>query len=155
MRKVLLLAGALLLLALLPGVARRELKVSRAHSELIERRIFAYRDWQSTGVRIDQGDRVRIAARGAWLYTPEEYHGPEGHPVYPAPPFYPVPQAAGGALIGRLGQSGRPFAVGKAANLQATEHGVLYLRINDDALTDNEGWVAVQVEVTASEASLP
>jgi hypothetical protein len=155
MRRILLLAGAIFLLAALPGTVRRELTVSRSHSDLIDKRIYAYREWQSTGVRINQGDRVEIEARGEWLYTPEEYHGPAGHAVFPAPRFYPIPHGPGGALIGRIGEAGQRFAVGESASLQAREHGILYLRINDDKLSDNDGWVAARIDVTQTEESLP
>ena len=155
MRKLLLLVGALILVVMLPATLRRELTVSRSHSDLIDKRIFAYRDWQSTGVRVNQGDRVEIEAQGEWLYTPAEYHGPEGHAVFPAPSFYPIPNGAGGALIGRIGEYGQRFPVGERATLQAREDGILYLRINDDVLSDNDGWVAARIDVTATEDSLP
>lgn len=155
MRRVLLLVGALILLAMLPATLRRTLTVSRPHSDIIDRRIFAYRDWQSAGLRVNQGDRVEIEARGLWLYTPEEYHGPEGHALFPAPSFYPIPNAAGGALIGRIGEYGERFAIGEGAKFQARQHGILYMRINDDMLTDNDGWVAVRVDVTETAETLP
>ena len=155
MRRLLLLTGAVLLLVLLQGTVRRGLAVSRFHSELIEKRIYAYRDWQSTGVRVNQGDLVEIAAKGEWLYTPDEYHGPEGHAVFLAPGFYPVAGVAGGALLGRIGEVGRHFAVGERATFQAWEHGILYLRINDDVLGDNDGWVAAQVDVKQTADTLP
>lgn len=155
MRRVLLLVGAVVLLAWLQGTVRRELAVTRFHNELIEKRIYAYRDWQSTGVRVNQGDLVEIAAWGEWLYTPEEYHGPKGHAEYPAPGFYPIPRGPGGALIGRIGEHGQRFSVGERATLQAREHGILYLRINDDSLSDNDGWVATRIDVTQTDESLP
>ena len=155
MRKLLLLVGALLLVVILQATVRRDLNVSRSHSDLIDKRIYAYREWQSTGVRVYQGDRVEIEAQGKWLYTPEEYHGPEGHAVFPAPSFYPIPNGPGGALIGRIGKFGQRFAVGERTTLQAREHGILYLRINDDVLSDNDGWVAARIDVTETEESLP
>ncbi len=155
MRRLLLLVGAVLLLAMLQGTVRRGLAVSRFHSELIEKRVYAYRDWQSTGVRVNQGDLVEIEASGEWLYTPEEYHGPEGHAVFVAPGFYPVAGAAGGALLGRIGEAGQLFNVGAGATFQAWEHGILYLRINDDILSDNDGWVSAQVDVTQTADTLP
>ena len=154
MRRPMLLAIALLLLLIMPGIVQRELTVPRYHTDLIAKRIFAYRGWQSTGVRIDQRDLVEIEAQGEWLYTPDEYHGPEGHAVFFAPSFYPFPHAAGGVLIGRIGETGRPFVVGKGADLIAREPGILYLRINDDILSDNDGWVAAQVDVTKTEESI-
>ena len=155
MRKILLLAAAVAVLVTLTQTAPRNLTVSRAHSDLIAKRIYAYRDWQSTGVRIDQGDRIEIQAEGEWLYTPDEFHGPAGHPVFPAPRFYPVSEGSGGALIGRIGETGPRFVVGERVNLQASGHGILYLRINDDILSDNDGWVAVRIDVTETEDSLP
>ena len=155
MRRILLLAGAIVVLVMLPPTLQRTLTVSQAHSEFITKRIYAYRDWQSTGVRIDQGDRVEIEAYGEWLYTPDEYHGPAGHPIFPAPSFYPIANGSGGALIGRIGENGPRFVVGERVNTQARAHGILYLRINDDILSDNDGWVAVRIDVTETEDSLP
>ena len=155
MRRILFLAGAVVLLLMLPRTIQRALTVSHPHSEFIAKRIYAYRDWQSTGVRIDQGDLVEIEAQGEWLYTPDEYHGPAGHPIFPAPSFYPISSGSGGALIGRIGENGLRFVVGEGLNTQAREHGILYLRINDDILSDNDGWVAVRINVTETEDSLP
>ena len=155
MRRILLLAGAIVVLVMLPRTIQRALTVAHSHSELIAKRIYAYRDWQSTGVRIDQGDLVEIEAQGEWLYTPDEYHGPAGHPNFPAPNFYPISSGSGGALIGRIGETGLRFVVGESANMQAREHGILYLRINDNILSDNDGWVAVRINVTETEDSLP
>ena len=123
MRKILLLAGAVAVLVTLTRTAPPKLAVSRNHSDLLAKRIYAYRDWQSTGVRIDQGDRIEIQAEGEWLYTPDEFHGPAGHPIYPAPSFYPVGKGTGGALIGRIGETGARFIVGKRLNMQASQHG--------------------------------
>lgn len=155
MRKILLLAGAVAVLVTLTQTAPRHLTVSRKHSDLIAKRIYAYRDWQSTGVRVDQGDLVEIEAEGEWLYTPDEFHGPGGHPVYPAASFYPISSGSGGALIGRIGEKGYRFIVGNRVDMQAPQKGILYLRINDDILSDNDGWVAVRIDVTETEESLP
>lgn len=155
MRKILLLAGAVAVLVTLAQTAQRTLTVSRDHSELLAKRIYAYRDWQSTGVRVDQGDRVEIEAKGEWLYTPDEVHGPAGHPTFPAPSFYPITSGTGGALIGRIGENGLHFVVGESVKMQSSDQGILYLRINDDILSDNDGWVAVRIDVTETEDSLP
>jgi glucose dehydrogenase len=127
---------------------------------LTQPRIFAYRGWQSMGVQLEKDDYVTIRAKGEWLYTPGEVHGPEGHARYPAPSFYPLPNLAGsvgtrfivpgGVLIGRIGESSAPFLVGRGTTVKALEPGTLYLRINDDILSDNEGWVDVQVGVEHS-----
>ncbi len=97
---------------------------------------------------------MTIRARGEWLYTPGEYHGPEGHARFPAPSLYPLSNPGGyerthavpgGVLIGRIGEDGPPFLVGRGTTVRAEKQGALYLRVNDDELTDNEGWVEVQV----------
>ena len=107
--------------------------------------IYAYRDWQSTGTVVKTYQRLSIRARGEWLYTPGEWHGPEGHARYLAPGFYPVPSIRGGALIGKIGESGKPFPVGKEWAMRVNLEGMLYLRINDDVLSDNEGQVEVEL----------
>ncbi len=127
---------------------------------LAQPRVFAYRGWQSIGVQLNEGDFVTIRARGEWLYTPGEYHGPEGHARFPAPSLYPLSNPGGyerthavpgGVLIGRIGEDGPPFLVGRGTTVRAEKQGALYLRVNDDELTDNEGWVEVQVNVEAPE----
>jgi hypothetical protein len=116
-------------------------------------RIFAYRGWQSVGVWVHQGDVIEIRAKGRWMYTPNEYHGPEGHRHYRAPGFYPLPNVPGGALIGRIGEKGAPFYVGERLVWLAERDGLLYLRIDDDILSDNDGSVTLEVTVTSGEAS--
>jgi hypothetical protein len=117
------------------------------HSMLNDIRIYAYRDWQSTGLRLHEGDLLLLKAEGSWLYTPGEYHGPEGHRHYRAPSFYPLPSVPGGALIGRIGDEGDPRYVGDRVRWRAQSSGMLYLRIDDDILSDNEGFVTVDVQI--------
>lgn len=153
-----ILIGLALLLVLLVGwsvaaPAIRSLESNLApvqQHELAEDRIYAYRTWQSIGVRVEQGDLIRVGADGSWLYTPDEYHGPEGHARFSAPSFYPI-SGAGGTLIGRIGEAGPPFYVGARAYLSADRSGLLYFRINDDVLSDNDGYVTVAVDVTPVE----
>jgi len=113
-------------------------------------RIYAYRGWQSTGVQLSTGDWYTIRAEGEWLYSPfAGPNGPEGHRRYRAPDYYPVPGVGGGALIGRVGEDGKPFYVGKGVAGRAERQGLLYLRIDDDRLGDNVGAVTIQVTVTS------
>ena len=112
-------------------------------------RVYAYRDWQSAGVQVDPGDTIHIRARGEWLYTPGEYHGPEGHASYPAPNTYPIAggHIPGGVLLGRIGEDGPPLLIGRGRTLVADREGILYFRINDDILSDNEGYVTLEITV--------
>ena len=149
-RSILWVLTALIALIGWCGVPREATRGQIEHGALHDIRIYAYRDWQSTGVRVRQDDLVTVEAAGVWLYTPGEYHGPEGHDVYRAPRFYPLPNVAGGALIGRIGEEGDVFHVGRRSHRRAREEGFLYLRIDDDILSDNEGYVTVEVEVESA-----
>jgi len=114
----------------------------------ISNRIYSYRGWQSTGIQLAKGDVYTIRAEGRWMYSPfAGPNGPEGHRRYLAPSFYPLPNVGGGALLGRVGEDGPPFYVGRGTQGQAERNGFLYLRIDDDLLGDNQGDVSFQVEV--------
>jgi hypothetical protein len=135
------------------SVPREATRGAIDHASLNQIRIYAYRDWQSTGVRVHKDDMLTVEAEGEWTYTPGEVHGPEGHAIYRAPGFYPLPGAPGGVLIGRIGEEeSDPFYVGRRMRRRTEADGLLYLRIDDDILSDNEGYVTVEVEVWSPEA---
>ncbi len=50
---------------------------------------------------------------------------------------------------------GRRFVISKATELQAQEHGIPFLLIKDDILTDSDGRVAVQIDSFETEELLP
>jgi len=115
-------------------------------SELLAHTVYAYRQWQSTGLKLNAGDRFTITARGEWSYSPVVgLTDPEGG--LPAPAYYPLPYVSGGALIGRVGENGAPFYVGWRATGSAAEAGPLYVRINDDLLGDNRGELRLEIEI--------
>lgn len=148
MRRVLIiLVSALGVLMTVRFVSNAQFEPVRQEA-LHEERIYAYRSWQSTGMKVLSGDLLDIRASGSWSYTPGEYHGPEGHAHYSSPSYYPVGGVPGGTLLGRVGAQGPPFVVGKHTIHRTTAEGMLYLRINDDILSDNDGYVAVEIAVT-------
>ncbi len=139
---------ALIAVAVLGRLALGARLAPISQEELAQTRIYAYRDWQSTGVQLHTGDQVTVWAQGTWLYSPVAgYHGPEGHFRFSAPSFYPLPNVRGGALIGRIGEDGSPFYVGKGTWVRAQQDGLLYLCIDDDILSDNDGYVTVKITV--------
>ena len=145
---------ALLALIALTGwcsIPQEEKRGQVEHASLDSIQIFAYRDWQSTGLRVQENDSLTIEAQGAWMYTPGELHGPQGHRRYVSPAFYPLPGVPGGALIGRIGEGGELFYVGERLRWRAERDGLLYLRIDDDILSDNEGYVTVEVQISPAE----
>ncbi len=145
----------LLVLSALPALCLLLAWASTAAPALIDAQdldslsIYAYRDWQSTGVYVQPDQRVSVRARGEWLYTPGEWHDANGHRRYLAPKFYPVPGVRGGALIGKIGEQGGAFMVGADRMWRVGEAGMLYLRIDDDIVSDNEGKLQVDVRVVS------
>lgn len=120
----------------------------RQHRALQAVTVYAYRQWQSTGVDLAVGDRVRLEARGEWQYSPYVgLHGPEGGGRPVTVPTYPLRGVDGGVLLGRIGEAGAPFYVGAGTLRDADAAGRLYLRINDDLLSDNFGQLSVTVDV--------
>lgn len=47
-------------------------------------------------------------------------------------------------LLAVSGYWWRPFVMGRSTSIAGIGKGVLYLRINDDILSDNKGWVEVE-----------
>lgn len=116
--------------------------------------VYAYKQWQSTGLDLRVGDQVIVQARGEWLYSPYVgLHGPDGGGRPVTVPTYPLARADGGALLGRVGQAGPAFYVGSFLRFRADRAGRLYLRINDDLLGDNQG--ALTVTVSRTPAATP
>jgi len=147
-RTVLLMVLALGALMAFGGLVASADWGPQSHESLLVNRVYAYRGWQSTGVQLHKGDRYALRADGIWLYSPYAGpNGPEGHRRYLSPNFYPLPGVGGGSLIGRIGEEGRPFYVGRGLWSQAETNGLLYLRIDDDLLGDNVGSVTINVTV--------
>jgi Ca2+-binding EF-hand superfamily protein len=98
----------------------------------------ARQQWVDTGIDLRAGDFLYVTATGRASWAPgAAYTDPNG--TGSAPASYPVPGAGQGGLIGRIGNT-QAFMVG--ANLdghRANTAGRLYLQVNDDVLTDNQG----------------
>ena len=102
--------------------------------------------WQDTGVNVRVDDKVEVKyVSGIWSINPPwGYVKPEGHSLSPHP-LNPIPDAQPGELIGRIGQS--LFRIGRQVEFTSQSEGHLYLRMNDDILTDNDGQLLVQITV--------
>lgn len=71
---------------------------------MAQTKVYAYRGWQSTGIRLEAGESAEIHASGEWLYMPQ-WHG-DGYNAILRQSFYPLPHVPGGVLLGRVGESG-------------------------------------------------
>jgi hypothetical protein len=103
-------------------------------------------DWVSTNVSVTRGERVNVTASGQVKYGPERDHNASvAGSRLQRNPNAPVPNAPLGALIGRV-DDGPAFYIGSTRQVTMPADGTLYLRVNDDILTDNSG--AFQVRIT-------
>ena len=112
--------------------------------------VVADRSWQETGIRLEDGQGIVIAARGSWS------HGTETgfEPYYDADGFKKLdstallPRVWVGTLLGRIGD-GRPFPIGERLGLLARSEGMLWLSMNDvpGQFANNRGSLRVRIEV--------
>ena len=112
----------------------------------------ADRRWTDTGIDVRLTDRISFAATGQIRLSSEktDLSGPEGSSSGRRNPAAPVPQAAAGVLIARIGES-EAFDVGtRTAPVRAPRNGRLFLGINDDRTADNQGAFRVEVTVERS-----
>jgi sRNA-binding regulator protein Hfq len=109
------------------------------------------KDWTSTGVIVNRGDRVRITATGSVTLDPVTGNasGPDGRSDAPDARKL-LPDHATGALIAVISSDSDDFIfIGRAAEFTATRNGLLFLSVNEGNLTDNLGSFKAVVEVAA------
>jgi len=136
-------------------VARIELNASRYDDERPGGRpsgmrekytsVAAATQWNDTGVDVRAGMDVYFEATGRVRWGPDRQHGAGGEGGSRHNPNRPIPGRPGGALIGRIGDSG-PFFIGdEKGPIRMRESGRLSLGVNDDYLEDNSGSFRVTV----------
>lgn len=101
--------------------------------------------WTDTGFVLRGGEMFRVDADGSITWGVGRIDGPAGEMSSPYNANRPMPNRAGGALIGRIG-NGDAFYIGSGQTiLRASNEGRLYLGVNDDYLRDNSGSFRVSV----------
>jgi hypothetical protein len=108
----------------------------------------ADRQWTDTGITVRAGDTLRFDASGVINWGPGRQDSPEGELNSPYNANRPIPNRAGGALIGRIGTGmSDVFFIGSdRGTFRARTSGRLYLGVNDDYIQDNSGSFRVIVE---------
>ena len=109
------------------------------------------KEWTSTGITVQEGQRVTITATGEVKFShddPPEGPNGGGKPCYPNPAIhrwtFPAPNLSCHSLLGRIGHDGTPFEIGRSTTFRATASGLLYLGVNDNFFGDNSGsWTVV------------
>jgi hypothetical protein len=101
--------------------------------------------WTSSGVLLDAGAVVAIAASGGVsMGAGWPLMSPAGkQPNCDGRTGFPAPHLPCWSLIGRIGPDGTIFYVGSGTTLRAPRRGELLLGVNDDQVGDNSGsWTA-------------
>ncbi len=143
-------AGSKIAIRLKPSTSSKVSKV----------RVDARSSWARTGVTLQKGDRVHIAAEGEWSANGKDACGAGGYPntlkyghIYLEPRNSPrqIADRPYGMLLGRIGE-GKPFAIGAQGTLTAPADGPLAFDINEitdeDKRSDNRGQLNVTLTVS-------
>lgn len=102
--------------------------------------------WTATGLTVRSGEVLTFQTTGEVRYTPDpnEVAGPAGSKAQHKIGGAPLPQDFAGALIARVG-NGQPFAIGNQTSVPMPASGQLFLGINDDNVSDNQGGFRVNI----------
>jgi len=102
-------------------------------------RVPANASWVATGITVRKGDVVSFDTTGEVQLSDNAADRARSAGTNRKAQFAPLPDASAGALIGRIGNNGRPFGIGDQASVPMPEAGMLYLAVNDDERGDNAG----------------
>jgi hypothetical protein len=102
-------------------------------------RVAANATWVSTGLAVRKGDRVTFTSSGEVQLSSNTADRASVAGTMRTATLSPLPNVAAGALIGRVGLSGKPFGIGDQTIVPMPEGGLLYLAVNDDERSDNAG----------------
>ncbi len=128
-----------------PGAAAVGTSGTLANGRTIQ--VAANRQWTDTGIDVAAGDRVMFQASGEVTFgrSAGQTASPDGNGSFHSA-AYPEPTAPVGALIGRVGNNGKPFGIGSQSQpLPMPAAGRLYLGVNDNEIGDNSGAFTVVV----------
>ena len=109
--------------------------------------VAANKPWTDTGIDVRAGETVVFQASGEVTIgrSPGQTASVDGNGSYHSAQ-YPEPNAPGGALIGKIGNNGRPFGIGSQSQpLPMPASGRLFLGVNDNEIGDNAGAFSVVV----------
>jgi len=104
-------------------------------------------DWYNTGYRYTANKKIYILCSGVHVDDTNLnniVYSPSGWPFYNKTDI-PLPSAPENSLIGKLGSNGKPFYIGTGGRFISTESGLLYVRVNDQILSNNRGKLLVGI----------
>jgi hypothetical protein len=109
--------------------------------------VSARQPWTATGTMVSKGETLNFNATGEIQLSTDTndiasaYGAKSGRKASNSP----LPQVLAGALIGRIGTNGQPFAIGTGVPVTMPAAGQLFLGINDDGFDDNQGEFRVDI----------
>jgi len=106
--------------------------------------------WTSTGLTVRKGEVLTFNASGEVQLSTDQNDiaTPFGSKTGRKPANAPLPNVLAGALIGRIGPNGQPFAIGSGVSVPMPAAGQLFLGVNDDGFDDNQGEYRVDIART-------
>jgi hypothetical protein len=111
----------------------------------------ANQQWTATGLTVRRGEVLTFNTTGEVQYSPDaaDIAQPAGSKAQRYVTGAPLPRNFAGALIARVG-NGEPFAIGDQKSVPMPAAGQLFLGINDDNVSDNQGGFRVNIQRTGS-----
>jgi hypothetical protein len=103
--------------------------------------------WTSTGMTVRKGEVLSFNATGEVQLSsdPNDVATAFGSKSGRKAANAQMPNVLAGALIGRIGTNGQPFAIGSGVSVTMPAAGQLFLGVNDDGFEDNQGELRVDV----------
>ncbi len=99
----------------------------------------ANQPWTSTGINVRRGQTLTFSTTGNVQLSDDvnDIATADGSKSARYAANAPMKNVLAGALIGRIGPNGQPFAIGNQTTIVAPGTGLLYLGVNDDGFGDN------------------
>jgi len=103
--------------------------------------------WTSTGITVRKGETLSFNTTGEVQLSADasDVASSAGSKSGRRATSAPLPNALAGALIGRIGATGQPFAIGNQSQVTMPAAGQLFLGVNDDGFDDNQGEFRVDI----------
>ncbi|HTH03646.1 MAG TPA: hypothetical protein VL882_25395 [Vicinamibacterales bacterium] len=103
--------------------------------------------WTATGISVKKDEFLSFNANGDIQLSADvnDVATPFGSKSGRKAPRSPLPNVLAGALIGRIGTTGQPFAIGSGVTIKMPGEGYLFLGVNDDGFEDNVGEFRVDI----------
>ena len=130
---------------------------ANAKSTSLDVTVNGSKDWFDTGMEVQAGDKLHIAAKGTVTMGNNSGITPDGAARGWTDTLRAlmVPSAGRGALVGRIGDSdaATPFLIGADGTINAPIAGKLYLAINTDSMQAPDGKYQVHIDRTSTAAA--